>query len=267
MPDSLQAGEYQLSASAVIDGTVYRQSMQEIAYPHISTHRTYAKASTEIEVVDVSVSDVNVGYLMGSGDLVPESLRRLGVSVSLLSDSGLTTGDLSQFDVIVVGIRASQTRAAYVANNQRLLNYAERGGTLIVQYQQPDFVEKNLAPFSVTMNRNVRVVDETAPITILEPNHPVFSFPNKITTEDFNGWVQERNNYNFTSFDREQYVPLTEAHDEGEPPSEGAMLYSRIGTGHYVYTAYSWFRQLPNGVPGAYRLFANLLSLSKSPSQ
>ena len=267
MPDSLQAGEYQLSASAVIDGTVYRQSMQEIAYPHISTHRTYAKASTEIEVVDVSVTDVNVGYLMGSGDLVPESLRRLGVSVSLLSDSELTTGDLSQFDVIVVGIRASQTRAAYVANNQRLLNYTEKGGTLIVQYQQPDFVEKNLAPFSVTMDRNVRVVDETAPITILEPNHPVFSFPNKITTEDFDGWVQERNNYNFTSFDREQYLPLTEAHDEGEPPSDGAMLYSRIGTGHYVYTAYSWFRQLPNGVPGAYRLFANLLSLSKSPSQ
>jgi len=267
MPDSLQAGEYQLSGSAAIEGTVYRQAMQEIAYPHISTHRTYAQASTEIEVVDVCVADVNVGYLMGSGDVVPESLRRLGVSVSLLSDSELTTGDLSQFDVIVVGIRASQTRAAYVANNQRLLSYTEKGGTLIVQYQQPDFVEKNLAPFSVTMDRNVRVVDETAPITILEPNHPVFSFPNKITTEDFDGWVQERNNYNFTSFDREQYVPLTEAHDEGEPPSEGAMLYSRIGTGHYVYTAYSWFRQLPNGVPGAYRLFANLLSLSKSPSQ
>ena len=267
MPDSLQAGEYQLSASAVIDGTVYQQAMQEIAYPHISTHRTYSEAATEFEVVDVSVADVNVGYLMGSGDVVPESLRRLGVNVSLLSDAELTTGDLSQFDVIVVGIRASQTRDAYVANNQRLLSFTEQGGTLIVQYQQPDFAEKNLAPFNVTMDSNIRVVDETAPITILDPNHPVFSFPNQITAEDFDGWVQERNNYNFTSFDREQYVPLTEAHDEGEPPSEGAMLYARIGRGHYVYTAYSWFRQLPNGVPGAYRLFANLLSLPKFPDQ
>ncbi len=267
MPDSLKSGDYQLDASAVVDGTVYKQSMQEIAYPHIRTHRTYTQAATEIEVVDVNVADVNVGYLMGSGDLVPQSLRRLGVNVSLLSDSDLSTGDLSKFDVIVVGIRASQTRPAYVANNQRLLDYAEQGGTLVVQYQQPDFVNKNLAPFSVRMDNSVRVVDETAPITMLEPDHPIFSFPNRITAADFEGWVQERNNYNFTSFDREHYVPLTEAHDEGESPSEGAMLYARIGSGHYVYTAYSWFRQLPNGVPGAYRIFANLLSLPKAPEQ
>lgn len=267
MPDSLEAGEYRLGASAAIDGTVYQQAMQEIAYPHISTHRIYSEATTEFEVVDVSVADVNVGYLMGSGDVVPESLRRLGVNVSLLSDADLTTGDLAQFDVIVVGIRASQTRPAYVANNRRLLSYVEQGGTLIVQYQQPDFAEQNLAPFSVSMDSNVRVVDETAPITILAPNHPVFNFPNQITAADFDGWVQERNNYNFTSFDREQYTPLTEAHDEGEPPSDGAMLYARIGSGHYVYTAYSWFRQLPNGVPGAYRLFANMLSLPMAPDQ
>lgn len=265
MPADLEAGEYLLEASAQIEGSVYKQSMQEIAYPHISSHRTYSPAVTEFEVVDVNVADVNVRYLMGSGDMVPESLRRLGVSVSLLSDSELTTGDLSRFDVIVVGIRASQTRPAFIANNERLLNYAEQGGTLIVQYQQPDFAEKKLAPFNVSMDRNVRVVDETAAITILEPNHPVFSYPNQITAADFDGWVQERSNYNFTSFDREQYVPLTEAHDQGEPASEGAMLYAPMGKGHYVYTAYSWFRQLPNGVAGAYRVFANLLSLGDAP--
>jgi hypothetical protein len=115
------------------------------------------------------------------------------------------------------------------------------------------------------MERNVRVVDETAPITILEPDHPVFSFPNQIDAQDFEGWVQERNNYNFSSFDRERYVPLTEAHDEGESPSDGAMLHARIGSGNYVYTSYSWFRQLPAGVPGAYRIFANLLSLPAAP--
>lgn len=261
LPANVQAGEYRLAATATNDGEVYRETTLEIAYPHISTHRVYSVAETEIEVVDVEVADVNVGYVMGSGDLVPESLRRLGVNVTQLSDAEITQGDLSEFDVIVVGIRASQTRPAFVANNQRLLSYAEQGGTLVVQYQQPDFAVQNLAPFDVAMERNVRVVDESAPITILDPEHPVFSYPNQISSEDFEGWVQERNNYNFTSFDRERYTPLTEAHDEGEPPSDGAMLYAPLGDGHYVYTSYSWFRQLPNGIPGAYRIFANLLSL------
>ncbi|MFK7865527.1 MAG: PIG-L family deacetylase [Pseudohongiellaceae bacterium] len=265
LPDDLEAGEYRLVASARTGSDVYQQSMQKIAYPHISSHRAYSEAATEIEVVDVTVADVNVGYIMGSGDLVPDSLRRLGVNVDLLSDSEITTGDLSHYDVIVVGIRASQTRSAFVASNQRLLNYAEQGGTLIVQYQQPDFAQQNLAPFQVSMEKNIRVVDETAAVTILEPDHPVFSFPNRITAEDFEGWVQERSNYNFTSFDSEHYVPLTEAHDEGEAASEGAMLYAPLGEGHYIYTAYSWFRQLPNGVAGAYRLFANMLSLSEAP--
>ena len=111
------------------------------------------------------------------------------------------------------------------------------------------------------MTKNIRVVDETAPIAILEPNHPIFNFPNKITNNDFKNWIQERNNYNFTDFDRKNFIPLTETHDIGEPSSDGAMLYAKIGKGHYVYTSYSWFRQLPNGIPGAYRIFANMLSL------
>lgn len=267
MPADVRAGEYRLIGSALVNGKRYQQAVQEIAYPHIRTHRIYSRSETEVEVVDVEVADVQVGYVMGSGDVVPAALRRLGLEVSLLSDDELTTGDLSRYDTIVVGIRASQTRQTFVSNNERLLAFAEQGGTLIVQYQQPDFAEQNLAPFPVAMERNVRVVDETAPITILEPDHPVFSFPNKINAQDFEGWVQERNNYNFSSFDRERYVPLTEAHDEGEPPSDGAMLHARIGRGNYVYTSYSWFRQLPNGVPGAYRIFANLLSLPEAPQQ
>lgn len=261
MPAGTEPGGYDLQASTLIDGISNDQTMKVIAYPHISTHRTYEDAVTRLEVIDVSVANVNVGYVMGSGDLVPESLRRLGLNVSLLSDDELTTGNLESYDVIVIGIRASQTREAFVANNQRLLNFAEQGGTLIVQYQQPDYAEKGMAPFPISMEGNVRVVDETAPITILAPDSPIFNSPNTITSEDFEGWVQERSNYNFTSFDRESYVPLTEAHDEGEPDSDGAMLYAPIGEGHYVFSAYSWFRQLPNGVPGAYRIFANLLSL------
>lgn len=261
MPDGVAAGEYKLTASATIDGTNYRQALNEIAYPHIRTHRVYAPSETEFEVVDVRVAEVRVGYIMGSGDEVPQALRRLGLDVVLLTDDELTTGNLAAFDTIVVGIRASQTRAAFVTNIRRLHEYAEQGGTLIVQYQQPDFIAQDLAPFPASMDGNVRVVDETAAITILQPEHPVFTFPNQIIQSDFDGWVQERNNYNFTSFDRDNYIPLTEAHDEGERKSEGGMLYAKIGQGHYVYTAYSWFRQLPNGVPGAYRLFANLLSL------
>ena len=265
LPDDVSAGDYRLQASASVAGVTFTKAMQEIRYPHIRTHRLYSHAEIEFEVVDVEVADVRVGYVMGSGDQVPEALRRLGVSVVLLSDADLTTGDLGQFDTIVVGIRASQTRDAYVTNNQRLLEFAEQGGALIVQYQQPDFAVKGLAPFDVAMERNIRVVDENAPITLLEPDHPVFTFPNQIDGSDFDGWVQERNNYNFTGFDRERYLPLTEAHDDGEPPSDGAMLYARLGSGHYLYTSYSWFRQLPNGVPGAYRLFANMLSLPEAP--
>ena len=261
VPDNVEAGEYNINAYSSIDNQEYEDTMIKIEYPHINTHRIYKKAKINIKIVDVNVEDVKTGYVMGSGDMIPESLQKLGLSISLLSDQDLLTGDLSVFDVIVIGIRASQTRPAFVDNNQRLLDFARNGGTIIVQYQQPDFAEKKLAPYEVTMTKNIRVVDETAPITILEPNHPIFNFPNKITNNDFKNWIQERNNYNFTDFDRKNFIPLTEAHDIGEPSSDGAMLYAKIGKGHYVYTSYSWFRQLPNGIPGAYRIFANMLSL------
>ena len=205
LPDEVAAGEYQLEGTATVNDVTYRQAMREIAYPHIQTHRVYEPSLTEFEVIDVSVAPVRIGYVMGSGDKVPDALRRLGLQVTLLDDNALTTGNLSAFDTIVVGIRASQTRPAFVANNRRLLDFVEQGGTLVVQYQQPDFAEQNLAPYPVSMKGNIRVVDEAAPVVILEPDHPVFNFPNRITNEDFDGWVQERNNYNFTGFDRDRY--------------------------------------------------------------
>jgi LmbE family N-acetylglucosaminyl deacetylase len=261
MPSALAAGTYRLEGLATVVGNQHRRHMQVIAYPHIRTHRVYQPAVTSFGVIDVDVAPVRVGYVMGSGDRVPEAIRRLGIEVDLLDDATLTTGDLSGYDTIVVGIRASQARPAFVANHQRLIDFTAAGGTLVVQYQQPDFIAQDLAPFPASMDGNVRVVDETAPVVMLEPDHPVFSFPNRIGPEDFDGWIQERNNYNFTSFDESHYIPLTESHDPGEPESNGAMLYAKIGDGHYVYTAYSWFRQLPAGTPGAYRIFANMLSL------
>jgi hypothetical protein len=188
----------------------------------------------------------------------------MGFDVTTIDDETLATGDLSRFDTIVVGIRASEARPAFAANNGRLRQYMERGGTLIVQYQQADYTGRGLAPYPATATPNSRVTDETAPVKILSPTHPVFTFPNRITEADFNGWVQERNLWAFVTFDP-RYVPLLETVDPGEPAQRGGEVYADVGKGRYVYTAYDWFRQLPAGVPGAYRQFANLVSLAKAP--
>jgi LmbE family N-acetylglucosaminyl deacetylase len=259
-PAGRAAGAFEVRAVARVNGQDYTHDLQEIAYPHIQTHRLYSPARATAQVLDLKVAPVSVGYVMGSGDQVPDMIRRMGVTVTLIDDEMLATGDLSRFDTIVVGVRASEARPAFVANNGRLLAYAERGGTLIVQYQQNDYVARSLSPYPAQMNS--RVTDERAPVKILAPTHPVFTFPNSITAADFGGWVQERNLYAFTTFDN-QYRPLLETADPGEPPQLGGEVYARVGKGHYVYTAYAWFRQLPAGVPGAYRQFANLISLSK----
>ncbi len=272
IPANAKIDSYKIKANAVIGAQVFNQTMQEIAYPHIQTHRRYTPAEVTAKVIDLKIAPVKVGYIMGTGDRVPEAIRRLGLDVTMLSEKDLATGDLSQYHTIVVGIRASQVRPDFVANNNRLLDFVKNGGTLIVQYQQPEYVAQNLPPFPAKMDMqingtqrisNVRVTDENAPVTILEPMNPVFNFPNKITADDWKNWVQERNLYNFTTLDS-QYTPLLESHDEGDPESKGGLVYAKVGKGNYVYNSYSFFRQLPNGVPGAYRLLANMLSLPKA---
>ena len=263
-PAGRSTGSLEIGVEAVVNGTSYTRDVQEIAYPHIQTHRLYWPAALTAQVVDLKVAPVRVGYVMGSGDQVPDALRQMGVAVTLLDDETLATGDLSVFDTIVVGIRASEARPAFVANHGRLLQYVTQGGTLIVQYQQGDYIARKLPPFPVGSSANSRVVDETAPVRILAPAHPVLTFPNRITAADFSGWVQERNLWAFTDFDP-RYTPLLETADPGEPPQTGGEVYAEIGKGRYVYTAFAWFRQLPAGVPGAFRQFANLVSLSKAP--
>jgi LmbE family N-acetylglucosaminyl deacetylase len=251
-------GRYAIKATATVGTATFDQGVRTLTYPHIQTHRLYAPAEAQVRVFDVKVAPVTVGYIMGSGDQVPDALRRLGLPVTELTDEALGAADLSGFNTIVVGIRASEARPAFVANNGRLLDFVKNGGTLVVQYQQPDFAARGLAPFPVQMAS--RVTDETAPVKILAPTHPAFTTPNTITTNDFADWVQERNLYAFTTFDP-QFTPLLESADPGEAPQTGGEVYARLGKGHYVYTAYAWFRQLPAGVPGAYRQFANLVSL------
>jgi hypothetical protein len=218
-----------------------------------------------VEVIDLAVAPVRVGYIMGSGDEVPDALRRMGVDVAMIDPETLATGDLSRFDTIVVGIRASEARPDFVANHARLRSYMERGGTLIVQYQQTDYVDRKLPPFPVESPTNSRVTDETAPVGILAPTHAAFTFPNRIGPRDFDDWVQERNLYAFVKFDA-RYTPLLESADPGEASQRGGEVYARVGKGQYVYTSYAWFRQLRAGVPGAYRQFANLISLAKAPT-
>ena len=263
-PARRTAGAVTITAEANTGDRVFSASVETLAYPHIQNHRLYSPAAALVEVIDLAVAPVHVGYIMGSGDEVPDALRRMGVDVTMIDTEMLTTGDLSRFDTIVVGIRASEARPDFVANQTRLRTYMERGGTLIVQYQQTDYVERKLPPFPVESPGNSRVTDETAPVRILVPMHPVFTFPNRITSADFDAWVQERNLYSFGTFDA-RYTPLLESADPGEPPQRGGEVIAQVGKGHYVYTSYSWFRQLRAGVPGAYRQFANLISLPKAP--
>ena len=212
-PANRRAGSFDIDAEARVGSSTFLQDLQLISYPHIQTHRLYWPAHARAQVVDLKVASVKVGYVMGGGDEVPDAIRRMGIAVTMLDADMLATGDLSQFDTIVVGIRASETRPDFVANNGRVLQYVERGGTLIVQYQQGEYIERNMAPFPVSQKGNPRVTDETAAVKILVPGHPVFTFPNRINADDFNGWVQERNLYAFADFDKRRYTPLLESAD------------------------------------------------------
>lgn len=258
IPARTPAGKYLISPQVGLGEALATSEMHTLEYPHIQTHRYYTRAAVEVTVLDLKVSPVKVGYIMGSGDQVPEAIRQMGLTVEMIDD--LNKGDLSKYDVVVVGVRASEVRDDFIAHTPKLMDYMNKGGTLIVQYQRNVYAQMGSAPFPMTMG--ARVVDENAKVTILQPEHPVFNVPNKITDADFTGWVQERNAYNFNTFD-EKYIPLLEAHDVGEPENKGGLVIADIGKGKYIYCSYSMFRQLPSGVGGAYRLFANMLSLPK----
>jgi hypothetical protein len=214
-----------------------------------------------VERTDVRLLSKRVGYIMGSGDKIPEAIEQLGAEVTLLSDDDLAGGDLSRFDTVITGIRALNVRPAVYASRERLMSYVERGGTLVVQYNTLSRSERDvrvLAPYPMTPS-SYRVSRERADVRRIDPEHPLLTGPNRITEADFDNWVQERGLYFMSDWDK-RYEPLLECNDPDEPPRRGGLLYTRYGKGVYIFTGYSWFRQLPAGVPGAYRLFANLIS-------
>jgi LmbE family N-acetylglucosaminyl deacetylase len=266
-PTPFSAGRGTFRTTAVADdGTKSSSSVRVLDYPHIPPTPMADEASVDLVAADIRLPAVKrVGYVRGASDRVPEALTAIGVPLEVLDAKSLQSGDLSRFDAIVVGSRAYETDPALARANGRLLDYARAGGLVIVQYQQYQFVEGNFAPYKIEIARpHDRVTDETAPVKVLHPESPVFRTPNPITDADWSGWVQERGLYFPHTWDP-LYTPLLAMADPGQPEQQGSLLVARVGRGLYVYTGLAFFRQLPNGVPGAYRLFANLLGLKSKP--
>ena len=229
-----------------------------IDYEHIPRQTIFPQASSKLVRINVARRGDRVGYVMGSGDEIPEALRQIGYEVTLLSDSDLEQGTLSEYDAIVTGIRAYNTREALRRSQKRLLDYVFNGGTMVVQYNTDESIPENLGPYPLKISRE-RVTEETAEMKILVPDHPLLNVPNRITSSDFAGWVQERGLYFPNEWDS-KYQPLLGTADQGESEKRGSLLYTRYGKGVYIHSGLAWFRQLPAGVPGAYRIFANLVS-------
>ena len=266
-PDQLAAGSYRLSAVARTVHKGYRQGFHTIDYPHIQTRNFYRPATTLVRAFEVRLSaDLKVGYVRGVGDQVDAASAQLGAQLVYLEEEDLASADLDSFDAIVTGVRAYLNRHDLRTHNQRLLEYVRRGGHLVVQYNKYEFLREQYAPYPMRMGRPAdRVTDEHSSVRVLQPEHPLFQWPNPLAAGDWNGWVQERGLYFWGEWDQ-RYRPLLELQDPFEynsGPKRGALLIAQHGDGTYVYTGLSFFRQLPAGVPGAYRLWANLLSLGR----
>jgi len=261
-PASLAPGRTDVTAVFAADGgREYRQGYDVIAYPHTQPRPLFEASTVTFSAFPVAVAPgLTVGYIEGAGDDGPHALEQLGVDVELLDPATLLNGDLDRYSTIVTGIRAYEVRPELATANARLLEYVERGGTLVVQYNKQEYSRGNFAPWPLEIPGSApRVTDEDAPVRLLDPSHPLLSTPNRIGPTDFEGWVQERGLYFPDRWD-DHYTPLLEMNDPGEPGRQGSLLAGRYGRGRYVWVALSLFRELPHGVPGAYRLLANMVS-------
>jgi hypothetical protein len=261
------AGEAQalLRAKACVGAKECPWEVKVIRYANLAPQTVLVRAEARLVRADVRTLARKIGYIVGAGDRVPEALRQIGCEVTLLRAEDLFVTDLGRFDAVIAGVRAFNVHPELRQIRERLLNYMHTGGTWLVQYnvadgRSPEAVA-DVGPYPIRLGRN-RVTDPAAPVTVLDAAHPLLDAPNRICEDDFRGWVQERGLYFAAEWDA-RYTALVECHDEGEEPLAGAILYTPYGRGAYVFTAFSWFRQLPAGVPGAYRVFANLLSAAK----
>jgi LmbE family N-acetylglucosaminyl deacetylase len=263
-PQKLSAGNTKLVAFAKLGDEKFSTSLEPL--PTLPTQLWTEPAQCVVHAFDINIpANLHVGYITAENEPVPEAMERLGIRVEMLEPTALAFGDLSRFNAIIVGLRAYELRHDLAGANQRLLDYVSNGGTLVVQYER-DFAwdRAQYAPYPAKISPPAgsplpRVTDETSPVKFLKPDDPLLNTPNKITQEDFKGWVQERGLYFWTQFDS-KYTALLAMNDPGEPDQNGSLVYTNYGKGVYIYTAIAFFRQLPEGVPGTYRLFVNLIS-------
>ncbi|UOR05988.1 PIG-L family deacetylase [Hymenobacter aerilatus] len=254
--------EGQLRATATVDGQAYSRGLQTIEYPHIPTQTLFPEAIAPLVRVDLVKKGNNIGYIMGAGDEVPDALRQIGYTVSLLKADEVTPEALRHFDAVLLGVRAYNTVERLRVAQPVLLDYVKNGGNLIVQYVvSRGVLLPEIGPYPLTLSTD-RVTVENAPVKFLNPKAPILNTPNKITTKDFEGWVQEQGLYYPSKWDS-HYQTVISSHDPGETDKESAILVADYGKGHYIYTGLSLFRELPAGVPGAYRILANMISLGK----
>ncbi|MFT7606038.1 MAG: hypothetical protein ACI8VT_003636, partial [Saprospiraceae bacterium] len=247
-----------------VDSVAYSNALTVIEYDHIPTQSVLQDASAKVVKIDLQKAGDKIGYIMGPGDEIPQNLEQIGYQVSILDDKDINAANLKKFDAVIMGVRAYNTEERLKYHQEKLMEYVENGGTMIVQYNTNRGLKvKELGPYPFKISRD-RVAMEDAEIRLLKPDHEVLNFPNKITQKDFEGWVQERGLYFPDEWD-EQYEAILSSNDIGETPKDGGLLVAKFGKGYYIYTGYSWFRELPAGVPGAYRLFANLISIGKKP--
>lgn len=246
----------------IVGGKIISQGIQTVDHKHIPQQTTFPLSEGKFVRLDLKIKGKNIGYIVGSGDEIPVALQQIGYSVTLLSDEDIASTDLSRFDAIIAGVRVYNTRPTIRNQQKRLLEYVDKGGTYMVQYVTQQRLEsENLGPYPFVVTRD-RVSVETAQMTFLNPQHPLLNTPNKITDKDFDGWVQERGLYYADSLDT-RYETIFAANDLGEIPKKGGLIVAKYGKGYYMYTGLAFFRQLPAGVPGAYRLFVNMISIGK----
>jgi len=264
-PATVNPQEYRITAVAEYQGHSYEEGYRLAGYPGLRPYPYYRPAIYRAVGVDVKTAPgLRIGFLPGTGDDVPQALENLGQSVRILSERDVTEADLSGYDAIILGVRAYAVRSELKGANSRLLDYMKGGGVLIVQYNLQDF-DHNYGPYPFSLGDNPqKVVDEGSKVHLLDPGDPVMTWPNRITEADFSGWVEERGHGFLRSWDP-QYKALVETNDPDQDPQRGGLLLARYGKGAYIYDAFALYRQLPSGVPGAYRILANLVSLGKNP--
>jgi len=263
-PGTMSEKAYTMTAVATFAGKDYREGYKTVGYAGVPPTNLYRPASYSARGTDVKVAPgLRVGYLPGTGDEVQAALEDLGVHATTLTMADIVSSRLADFDVVLLGVRAYAAHPALIAANGQLLRYAQNGGVVIVQYNtgQIDF-----GPYPLSVGDAEKVVDEKTPVRLLEPKSQLLQWPNMISERDFDGWVEERGHSFMESWDP-RYQALLETHDPGQDPQRGGLLVAKTGKGTFVYVAFALYRQLPEGVPGAYRLFANLLSLGGRKAQ